>query len=257
MVVSERDISPLVVWHDLECGAYRADLPLWRELAEEARRGEHSARVLDIGAGTGRVTLDLARGGHRVSALDTDEELLAALRRRAGGDSPEIVHADARDFALPNRDCDLCIVPMQTIQLLGGSDGRARFLRCAHAHLRPGALLACAIVTELEPFDAELEGRGPSPELSRVGDQLYVSRALSVRVNRQRIRIERERTITHEPDSGEAPLPTRERNVIELDRLSALRLRREGLQAGLKDAGTRTVAATSEHVGSTVVMLRA
>ena len=22
-----------VIWHDLECGSYRADLPLWRELA--------------------------------------------------------------------------------------------------------------------------------------------------------------------------------------------------------------------------------
>lgn len=257
MVVSETMLSPAVVWHDLECGAYRADLPLWRELAEEARCGEHPATILDVGAGSGRVTLDLTRAGHRVSALDSDQELLAALQRRADGDSLEIIHADARDFALGNRDFDLCIVPMQTIQLLGGSDGRARFLRCARAHLRPRSLLACAIVTELEPFDAELEGRGPSPELSRVGDQLYMSRALSVRVNRQRIRIERVRTITHEADSGETRLPTRERNVIELDRLSALRLRREGLQAGLKDAGARTVAATSEHVGSTVVMLRA
>jgi SAM-dependent methyltransferase len=257
VVVSETEISPTVVWHDLECGAYRADLPLWRELAEEARRGERGATVLDVGAGSGRVALDLTRAGHRVSALDSDEELLAALQRRAGGDAPEIIRADARDFALSRLDYDLCIVPMQTIQLLGGSDGRALFLRCAHAHLRPGALLACAIVTELEPFDAELEGRGPSPELKRVGEDLYVSRALSVRVNRQRVRIERERTITHEPDSGEGRLRARERNIIELDRLSALRLRREGLQAGLKDAGTRTVAATSEHVGSTVVMLRA
>jgi SAM-dependent methyltransferase len=257
MVVSETDLSPMVVWHDLECGAYRADLPLWRELAEEACRREHPATILDVGAGSGRVTLDLARAGHRVGALDSDQELLAALQRRAGGDSPEIIHADARDFALPNRAYDLCIVPMQTIQLLGGSDGRARFLRCAPAHLRPDALLACAIVTELEPFDAELEGRGPSPELKRVGDELYMSRALSVRVSRQHIRIERERTITHEPGSGEARPPARERNVIELDRLSALRLRREGLQAGLKDAGTRTIAATTEHVGSTVVMLRA
>ncbi len=33
MVVS----SSAVVWHDLECGSYAADLPLWRELASAAQ----------------------------------------------------------------------------------------------------------------------------------------------------------------------------------------------------------------------------
>src|SRR5208283_2096223 len=45
-----------VVWHDLECGTYRADLPLWRELARDAGVGP----ILEIGAGSGRVSLDLA-----------------------------------------------------------------------------------------------------------------------------------------------------------------------------------------------------
>ncbi len=67
-----------VIWHDLECGGYVADLPLWRELARE--RG---GPILDVGAGTGRVALDLARNGHEVTALDRDPELLDALRRRA------------------------------------------------------------------------------------------------------------------------------------------------------------------------------
>ncbi len=70
--------STKVVWHDLECGSYRADLPLWRALAVQARDGP----VLDIGAGTGRVALDLARAAHRVTALDLDPELLGALRDR-------------------------------------------------------------------------------------------------------------------------------------------------------------------------------
>jgi len=34
------------IWHDIECGAYTADLPLWEELAG-------GGRVLDVGAGTG------------------------------------------------------------------------------------------------------------------------------------------------------------------------------------------------------------
>ena len=144
MVVTSAD----VIWHDLECGSYRADLPLWRELAE--RYGDP---ILDVGAGTGRVALDLADAGHRVTALDLDSDLLRTLQGRAGDLQVETVCADARSFELSRRDFALCLVPMQTLQLLGDATERAAFLRCARAHLRPGGLLACAIVTELDPFD--------------------------------------------------------------------------------------------------------
>ena len=66
------------VWHDLECGEYSDDLALWRALA--ARTG---APVLDVGAGTGRVTLELASEGVEVVALDLNPRLLAALDCRA------------------------------------------------------------------------------------------------------------------------------------------------------------------------------
>src|SRR5262249_55065568 len=83
-----------VVWHDLECGSYRADLPLWRELAERSGR----QGILEVGAGTGRVALELSGAGHRVTALDHDPHLLCALRERARGGDIETVCADARTF---------------------------------------------------------------------------------------------------------------------------------------------------------------
>ena len=67
------------IWHDLECGSYGEDLALWRRLAD-AQPGA----VLDVGAGTGRTTLPLARAGHAVLALDLDDALLEVLRERAG-----------------------------------------------------------------------------------------------------------------------------------------------------------------------------
>ncbi len=250
-------LSAGVIWHDLECGSYSADLPIWRELAER-----HGGPVLDIGAGTGRVALDLARAGHRVTALDLDPDLLGALQDRAGGERVETVRADARSFELDRRDFALCLVPMQTVQLLSGSAERDSLLRCAFAHLRPGGLLACAIVTELEPFDVADGSPGPSPETAHVGDALYISRATSVQVLPQHIAIERMRRIIAF-DSGQSserhPVSQREgeRNVVELACVSVSELEDEGSRAGLRPEPAREIAPTDEHAGSTVVMLRA
>ena len=105
------------IWHDLECGRYDEDLSFWRQLA--AKTG---GPVLDVGAGTGRVTLELARAGHAVLALDLDDGLLGVLRERAADLEVRTMVGDARAFWLGEAFA-LCIVPMQTIQLLGG--GRA------------------------------------------------------------------------------------------------------------------------------------
>jgi SAM-dependent methyltransferase len=246
-----------VIWHDLECGSYRADLPLWRELAE--REGDP---VLDVGAGAGRVTLDLAQAGHRVIALDLDPNLLGALQGRAGDLLVETVCVDARSFDLERHDFALCLVPMQTLQLLSDASERAAFLHCALAQLRPGGLLACAIVTELDPFDIADGSPAPTSETSQVGETLYISQATGVRVLPERIVIERSRRIVSSDarnpgDEGSADRPAVERNVIELARLSAFELEREGSQAGFRPEPALLIEPTDEHVGSVVVMLRA
>jgi SAM-dependent methyltransferase len=253
MVVSSAE----VIWHDLECGSYRADLPLWRELAE--RCGDP---ILDVGAGSGRVALDLAAAGHRLTALDLDPDLLGALRDRSGELSVQTVCADARSFELSRRDFALCLVPMQTLQLLGDATERAAFLRCARAHLRPGGLLACSIVTELDPFDAADGSPGPTPERSSVAETVYISQAISVRVLPRRIVIERSRrSISPDArdrgDPGSADKPVVERNVIELARVSTTELEREGLEVGFRPEPALVIEPTDEHVGSAVVMLRA
>jgi SAM-dependent methyltransferase len=235
---------PTVIWHDLECGSYRADLPLWRELADAHPDGA----ILDIGAGSGRVALDLARQGRRVIALDRDPALLAALRERAGNLDIETVCADARCFALPHEESiALCIAPMQTVQLLGGSAERTAFLHQAHAHLRPGALLACALVSELEPFDCTDGGLGPSPETCHIDGIRYTSQATRVVARRHAIVIER-----HRRTDGSSAI---ERDLIELDRIGVADLEREGIAAGLRPEPARHIPSTADHAGSDVVML--
>jgi len=234
-----------VLWHDLECGAYEDDLPLWRELA-----GRAGGPVLDLGAGTGRVALALARAGHEVVALDLDAGFLAALRTRAGELPVTTEQADAREYDLGRR-FPLILAPMQTVQLLGGPAGRARFLATAAAHLAPGGLLACALADALDAFDAEHD-QPPPPDQTEVDGVVYTSAPVAVRDRGDRAAIERVRAIV--APGGERTAST---DVIELDRLDVAGLEAEAAAHGLRAEPPVRIPESDEYVGSTVAMLRA
>lgn len=232
------------LWHDLECGDYRADLPLWRSLA--ARSG---GTVLDVGAGTGRVTLALATGGVAVVAMDVEPALLAALAHRAAGSAVETVVADARRFQLTRR-FSLILVPMQTLQLLEGPDGRAAFLRRALAHLEPGGLLAAAVADAIDCFD-EVHALPPPPAVRWVGDLCYASRLLGVDEHDGRAAIHRRREI-----SGPHGCRHARDVVIDLDRVSVDEVAAEAAALGFRVEATRQIPETERYLGSAVAMLR-
>lgn len=233
-----------VVWHDIECSRYTADLPVWRELA----RGEDGP-VLDLGAGTGRVTLDLARLGHHVVALDREPAFLAALRERAGDLPVETVVADACAFDLGERRFGLIIAPMQTIQLLG-APGRAGFLQAVRRHVKPNGLVACAMASELDPFDA-MDCILPLPDHAVIDGTSWFSQPVALRDVGDRMAIERVRTVV--TAAGERSSCD---DVIHLDKVDAAQVEAEALAAGLWPRAARVIPPTEEHVGTTVVMLR-
>jgi SAM-dependent methyltransferase len=234
------------IWHDLECGSYGTDLPLWRTLA-----AKHGDPVLEIGAGTGRVAIDLARRGHRVTALDNDAVLLDELSRRADGLEVPTAIADARSFDLEER-FGLCLVPMQTIQLLGGQDGRLAFLERARRHLREGGVLAAAIASRLEAYELPDGGPGLVPDMCERDGVVYASHPTAIRADGDGFVLERRRE-TVAPDGR----ITMEANVIRLDRVLPAEIEREAAEAGLRPAARATIPATEDYSGSEVVILRA
>jgi SAM-dependent methyltransferase len=245
--------SPVsVIWHDLECGAYVEDLPLWRALA-----AEHGDPVLDVGAGTGRVALDLARAGYRVTALDRDPELVEALNARLAENSRiarDICHtvvADARGFDLAGERFPVIMVPMQTIQLLGGPDGRDAFLRCARRHLTPDGILAIAIAEVLEPYEVMDGWAGPLPDVREIDGVVYSSQPVAVRADHGGFVLERRRETV-----SPAGVRTVTQDLIRLDGLTIEDLEREGTAAGFTPAGRDHVAETHDYSGSEVVILR-
>jgi SAM-dependent methyltransferase len=243
------------IWHDVECGAYAADLPLWEELAERS-----GGRVLELGCGTGRVALHLARRGHRVVGLDRDPTLIATLARRASepehsgvgqesealADLVEPLLADARDFQL-ERPASLVLAPTHLLQLLSGSAERAECLRSIAASLRPAGLLAAAIIEAMpEPDGAP----PPLPDVREVDGWIYSSLAIEAAIGPGEIIVRRLRQkvspggfLSEEPDE------------VRIATFTADALETEAAAFGLVPAGRREIPATELHVGSLVVLL--
>jgi SAM-dependent methyltransferase len=232
------------VWQDVEYGAYTADLPLWEKLA-----GEADGPVLELGCGSGRVALHLARRGHLLTGLDRDTELVAELGRRAAEEGLAVAGAagDAASFALGERFA-LIIAPMQLIQLLPGREGRLRCLRCVRAHLAPGGRAALTLVQDV------VEGTAPAdtlPDVKELDGWVYSSRPLGVRredgffvADLLRQRVSPEGRLTDEPAT------------VRLALLTAAELEAEALDAGLRPFGRNRIA-DDDHVGSEVVLLEA
>lgn len=237
------------VWHDMECGSYAADLALWEELVGEAPRD-----VLDLGCGTGRVSVRLARRGHRVTGIDLEPAFLeeAAQRAQAWKVELDTVVTDARSFDLGRR-FDAVLAPMQLVQLFHGSEERVGMLKAVAAHLRPGGLFAAALMS-LEGEDVGDEYIPPGPDMRDVDGWVYSSQPVAVRPldGGSAISLDRVRTIVA-PDGAR----TSEPSEIRLELLSPDQYEEEIAAAGLVLAGRRVIPPTVDHVGSVVVLATA
>jgi SAM-dependent methyltransferase len=239
-------LDPAVLWHDTECGGYAGDLDLWERLAT-ARNGP----VLELGCGTGRVALTLARDGHEVTGLDTDAALVCELERRARADGlpVETEVADARDYALERRFA-LIVAPMQLAHLLGGRPGRASMLTSSAAHLEPAGQLGLALLSD--DASSAVGVPPPVPDVLERDGWIYSSLPIEARRSSDGIEVRRLRqTVSPEGELAEGL------DVITLETLTAEQLEAEATECGLRPVARHAIAPTPEHVGSTVVVLEA
>ncbi|MGC9221076.1 MAG: class I SAM-dependent methyltransferase [Solirubrobacteraceae bacterium] len=242
-----------VIWHDLEYGAYRQDLPFWLKLAQQAAPAGEG--VLDVGAGTGRVAIPLAAAGHAVTAIDLEQELLRELDRRAVQLQLSLttVCADARALELGGARFALVIVPMQTVQLLGGPLGRRAFLRCAHTHMLSGGVLAIALVRtqDVEEFEVDAGDPAPLPDVTEIQDVVYFSQPTAVTRVGDTLILKRRREIIDAAGNR-----TVSNTAISLDMVEPEQIIRAGQELGFQAQQTRRIAPSAEHTGSQVVVLR-
>ena len=112
---------------------------------EEA--GSAGGSVLEVGCGTGRILLPIARDGNAIAGLDASPAMLERCRAKLRGESETVrrrvtLHeGDARGFNLA-RQFDLVIAPFRVVQHLTTVEDQLAFLDSVARHLATGGRLA-------------------------------------------------------------------------------------------------------------------
>jgi SAM-dependent methyltransferase len=125
---------------------------------------QYGAPVLEIGCGTGRVLLPIARSGIEIHGVDNSAPMLAVLKDNLTREAPSVrekvtLHSgDMRDFRL-DREFRLVTIPFRPMQLLYTVEDQLAALKSAAAHLDEGAVLAFDVFYATR-FDSLAVGMG-------------------------------------------------------------------------------------------------
>ena len=132
------ELDPIARFYDLDFGGIDYDLPFSENFARRC-----GSPILELGVGTGRVALSLARAGFSVTGIDSSPAMLAVARSKLEGllqQRVRLVEGDIRDFKLKERFA-LALAPLGGFMHLTTSQDQLKALACTHGHLAQGGTL--------------------------------------------------------------------------------------------------------------------
>ncbi len=153
------EFDAIAKWYDFDYERrVKIDLPFYVRCAVEGGNP-----VLELGAGTGRVTQALALGGFDVTAVDLSEEMLERARRRferleSARGTVRFVRGDMADLDVRGRFGTI-LVPFRSFHHLVSADRQLAALRGIRRRLAPGGL---AVVDLFKPdltYFGAIEGK--------------------------------------------------------------------------------------------------
>lgn len=160
----------------------RRDVPFWTRVAAAS-----AGPVLELGCGTGRVLVPVARSGTRVIGVDLSERMLARARARvrrarlsAGLD---LVRGDIRHLPFGDGGFGLVMAPYGILQSLTSDADLRGALRAVARTLRPGGRFVTELVADLpawQEYSEVTKLRGWRP-----GRKAHLALVESVRQDRQ------------------------------------------------------------------------
>jgi SAM-dependent methyltransferase len=175
------EYAPFYDWENARTVG-RRDIGFWRRLARVAH-----GPVLELGCGTGRVSLPLARAGVRLVGIDRSTAMLARGARRAralpAGLRPTFVRGDIRALPFAPRSFPLVIAPYGILQSLLDDRAMADTLGAVARVLEPGGVFGIDLVPDVpnwREYANRVQLRG------RAGRGAHLTLVESVRQDRRR-----------------------------------------------------------------------
>lgn len=141
------DYAPFYDWENARTLG-RRDVPFWLRMT-----GVVKGPVLELGCGTGRVTMPLAHAGVHVVGIDRSGEMLARartrVRRQRRGVRPDLLRGDIRHLPFPDRSFQLVMAPYGILQsLLSERDLKTTLTEVARV-VEPDGMFGLELVADL------------------------------------------------------------------------------------------------------------
>lgn len=141
------EYAPFYDWENTRTFG-RRDVAFWRNVAVQVR-----GRVLELGCGTGRLSIPLGRAGVPLYGIDRSAPMLARARRRVArgrlATGVRLLRGDIRDLPFRPASFAMALAPYGMLQsLLRERDLRAT-LAAVHHVLSPGGTLGVELVADL------------------------------------------------------------------------------------------------------------
>ncbi len=125
----------LVEVYDADC-PWGVEDDVFRAIVDEMP----ASRVLDLGCGTGRLTIGLAVHGHRVTGVDPAAASIDAARRKPG--SEHVTWGIGTSSSLPDASFDTAVMTSHVAQFFVTDDDWRDVLADLHRALVPGGRIA-------------------------------------------------------------------------------------------------------------------
>ena len=130
----------------------RRDVPFWQTLALQS-----AGPALELGCGTGRISIPLARAGISLIGIDRSDAMLARARRRirrAGLTSrARLIRGDIRSLPFRTASFPLVMAPYGVLQSLLRERDLAATLDAVARVLKPRATFGIELVADLPSWD--------------------------------------------------------------------------------------------------------
>jgi len=142
------DYAPFYDWENARTLG-RRDVPFWRRLASTAR-----GRVLELGCGTGRVSLPLARAGVPLVGVDRSAAMLDIAKQRAvkgarRARAIQFVRSDIRQLPFADSAFAMALAPYGLLQSLLTDGDLVATLAAVARVLRRGATFGVDLVPDV------------------------------------------------------------------------------------------------------------